>query len=209
MTMHDAAAATHPAGHEVVHHPGPGDRVLVFGYDTATELAPLNAQVAPDGRVVATKVPSAAVATDLASGDSNFDWIIANGVLPACDRAHLWQELMRLLKPGGWLRTVDVIFECPPDPRRHSAIPTLGIVGPALSEAAYAESLREAGLTEIAIGWRYVFDRTEVATLAGGEFLDVDSLVGWVWTACFLARRPHISKQPIGTRSNQRTGGLP
>lgn len=198
MTMQDAAAAIRPAEREVVHHPGPGDLVLVLGYDTADELAPLTAQVAPNGRVVASDAPSSEVAADLPIGDSTLDWVIANGVLPAHDRTHLWQEIVRVLKPGGRLRTVGIVIECLP-----------GIVGSALSEAEYAKSLRAAGLTEVAICWRYVFDRTEVATLAGAENLDVDSLVGCLWTACFLARRPHEREQPIGTHSKQQAGGLP
>ena len=59
--------------------------------------------------------------------------VIANGVLPADDRTHLWQEIVRVLKPGGSLRTVGVVIECMPDPRRHSANSTLGIAGSAVS----------------------------------------------------------------------------
>jgi ubiquinone/menaquinone biosynthesis C-methylase UbiE len=136
--------------------------------------------------------------------DASVDVIISNCVVNLSpDKAAVFREALRVLKPGGRIAVSDIVLRRPlPEPVQRAMALWTGCVAGALVEAAYQEQLANAGFEAIDIEPTQVYDRADIARMAGdliasGEVparLDVeatmDELDGAVMSAFIRARKP-------------------
>ncbi|HEV3006381.1 MAG TPA: arsenite methyltransferase [Pirellulales bacterium] len=82
---------------------------------------------------------------------SSVDCVISNCVINlAADKAAVFREIARVLKPGGRLAASDIALKQPlPDELLHDLSAYVGCIAGAISIEAYRDGLREAGLTHV------------------------------------------------------------
>ena len=144
--------------------------------------------------------------------DHSIDLVISNCVINLSpEKERVFSEIARVLKPGGRVRISDIVVERLP--RWVRSIPAVydSCVGGAISEAAYIAGLRKAGLDDVEVSERLIYDSRQVADLVLSELpgrwksvvraCRLTALVRWlarsvsgrVWSARFLARQPGTS----------------
>ena len=207
-----------------------GDDVVDLGSGAGIDLLLAAKIVGPEGRVIGVDMTDEMIlkaeANIAAAGLENVevrkgimeelplegasvDWVISNCVINLSpEKPRVFAEIARVLRPGGQMLVSDMITEdLPPELR---AIPTaysLCISG-AIGEEEYLAGLRAAGLTDVAVRERLVYDAAQIAgyvtsALGGsccggadeGHVADVvreraQSLEGKVWSAKIYARKP-------------------
>jgi arsenite methyltransferase len=134
------------------------------------------------------------------------DWVISNCVINLSpEKPRVFAEIARVLKPGGRMLVSDIVAEELPDEVRRSAALYSSCIGGAISEAEYLEGLRKAGLTDVDVRARLVYDASQLEGFAASELLEgactcafgeeqlgeaARSMVGKVWSAKVYARKP-------------------
>lgn len=107
---------------------------------------------------------------DLPVEDGSVDWVISNCVINLSPEKHrVFAEIVRVLKPGGRVLISDIVAEDLPaeiagDRRLYSSC-----LAGAIGEMAYVDGLREAGLIEVEIKDRLVYDASQIEALIGSE----------------------------------------
>lgn len=94
------------------------------------------------------------------------DLVISNCVInlsPEKDR--VFTELRRVLKPGGRFSISDIVAEPLPDWVREMRDLYSACIAGAIREEAYLKGLRAAGLEDVQVRDRLVYDRTQLTTL--------------------------------------------
>ena len=145
---------------------------------------------------------------DLPVVDESMDWVISNRAISRCpDKAKVFAEIHRVLKPGGRVSIADIVAEGIPEWVRACDSPGTAWVVRATSEQDYVAGLAEAGLTGIRDGGRYVYEASELAAMAGftgcgegGEAAAAEfakETVGGVWSTYFFARKPLRREEDI------------
>jgi SAM-dependent methyltransferase len=139
---------------------------------------------------------------------NSVDWVISNCVINLSpEKEKVFAEIARVLKPGGRMRVSDIVVEeLPEELRGNQALHNSCIAG-AISEADYLAGLRAAGLADVEVSNRLVYDAVQIEALAKSE-LDESSaccgaedaaglvekikqtLSGKVWSANVEARKP-------------------
>ncbi len=135
--------------------------------------------------------------------DASVDWVISNCVINlAPDKGAVFDEIHRVLRPGGRFSISDIVVEELPDELREYAVLRAACIGGAISEGEYVDGLRASGLEEVRVVERLVYEGEQIAALAkldeaselglpsnlGTELLP--RLTGKVWSAKFAGRRP-------------------
>ena len=142
-------------------------------------------------------------------------WVISNCVInlsPEKDR--VFAEIQRVLKPGGRISISDIVVQDLPewvehDPRLYSAC-----VAGAISEEEYVQGLRDAGLTDVQVTDRIVYDSEQVSAFVISELAEdagdssgcacacggsadarlaediSEDVTGRIWSARIEARKP-------------------
>lgn len=205
----------------------PGQTVLDLGSGAGIDLILAARKVGPAGRVIGVDMTDAMIERArqniAAAGFSNIeirkgiiealpveagsvDWVISNCVINLSpEKERVFAEIARVLAPGGRMRVSDVVAnELPEAVRRNASLYSSCIAG-AISEAAYVEGLRRAGLSDVNVVERFVYDASQLRALAvveaeqqvvtlGAGPVDlgalVDSVVGKVWSMIVTARKP-------------------
>lgn len=215
-----------------------GEVVLDLGSGAGIDLLLAAKRVGPSGRVIGVDMTdvmieraraNAAAAgfdtievrqgiiEDLPVESGTVDVVISNCVInlsPEKDR--VFAEIARVLKPGGRLRVSDIVVEQLPAWVRESPELYASCIGGAISEDSYIEGLRAAGLENVEVAERLVYDGAQLEALVTSEIVDTlegadgcgcgcaagvlpegisleqafDELKGKVWSAVFLARQP-------------------
>jgi SAM-dependent methyltransferase len=208
----------------------PGQTVLDLGSGAGIDILLAARKVGPSGRAIGVDMTDEMLAkareTIAASGLTNVevrkgiieelpvesasvDWVISNCVInlsPEKDR--VFAEIARVLRPGGAMLVSDIVAEeLPPEVRASRALYSSCLAG-ALSERDYLEGLRRAGLVEVEVRDRLVYDPEQIAAFIGSELKDLVSccgggaitaelarswssrLAGKVWSAKVFARKP-------------------
>ncbi len=217
----NSAAASYGCGSPVaISDLQPGDVVLDLGCGAGPDLLWAAAEVGPTGRVLGVDVSDEmierarlnvaasgfdnvevrnGIVEDLPVADESIDWVISNCVINLSpDKPRVFAEIARVLKPGGRMRVADVVADDLPESVRCDLGLYASCIGGAITEHDYVSGLRDAGLTDIALGGRYVYDRDQLAAIAAAEAqtLPVDSirvadeLVGRVWSVHISATKP-------------------
>ena len=129
---------------------------------------------------------------------NSVDWVISNCVINLSpEKNKVFAEISRVLKPGGRMRVSDlVVSELPEWARRDQALYCSCIAG-AIGEEAYLDGLRQAGLNEVRVVERQVYNAGQIAALIGSEVEGpqgraaemAESLAGKVWSALVTGRK--------------------
>jgi len=129
--------------------------------------------------------------------------VISNCVINLSpSKPRVFTEIARVLKPGGRVEVADIVAEDLPEWIRHRDDLYDSCVAGAISEAAYVADLRAAGLIDVSVGGRYVYDRNQLGGIASGALASctettqvVDAVVGRVWSVHFSACKPRHRKE--------------
>jgi SAM-dependent methyltransferase len=200
----------------------PGETVIGLSSGAGLDLLLAARKVGPSGRIIGVdrdgvlleRARSNAAAAgfdnvevrrgsseELPVADGLADWVISNRVISRCkDKAKVFAEIHRVLKPGGRVRLADILAEGLPKYVRSGAPPGASCVAHAMSEQEFIAGLADAGLTDIRDGGRYVYEEAQLAAIVGytgcGENTEPGAVdfageaVGGVWSAYFFARKP-------------------
>ena len=206
----------------------PNDVVLDLGCGTGCDLLLAAEKVGPSGRVIGVDMSDTMLARaranvgaagldnidlrrgiieDLPVANCSVDWVMSNCVINLSPNKPLvFEEIARVLRPGGRMLVAEILAEDLPDwVRRSDRLHDACVTG-AISEAEYVNGLRDAGLTDVTVGDRYVFDMEQLVSFASGPPTTcseatrlADALVGRIWSAYLFARKP---EQPRTTAAS-------
>ena len=211
---------------------GEGEVVLDLGSGAGIDLLIAAKKVGPAGRAIGIDMTDEMIAKardnigaaglenvevrkgiieDLPVESSSVDWVISNCVINLSpEKPRVFAEIARVLKPGGRMLVSDIVVRKLPDVvRRNQALYSSCISG-AISEEAYLDGLRAAGLADAEVRDRMVYDAAQLAGLIHSELPDnaaetaccgssfegstVDELAasmeGDIWSAMIYARKP-------------------
>jgi arsenite methyltransferase len=183
---------------------GPTGRVI--GVDMTDEMiSRARANIAAAG--LANVEVRRGVIEELPIGSGTVDWVISNCVINLSpEKARVFREIARVLKPGGRMLVSDIMVTDLPEWARQSAVLYSSCIGGSISEEAYLDGLRAAGLDQVEVRERLVYDGPQLLALAGGELEGVsrcccgtsgaetaakvaEALAGKIWSAKVHARR--------------------
>jgi SAM-dependent methyltransferase len=130
------------------------------------------------------------------------DLVISNCVInlsPEKDR--VFAEIARILKPGGRMAVSDIVATDLPQWVRDGAAAYSACIAGAISEGAYVRGLEQAGLTDVEVTDRVVFDADQILALAAGDpstcsLLDeprarsiAEAVAGKVWSVSVVGKK--------------------
>ena len=209
-----------------------GDTVLDLGSGAGIDILLAADRVGPNGLVIGVdmtdemieranhNIEEAGVANvevrkglieKLPVEDESIDWVISNCVInlsPQKDR--VFAEIARVLKPGGRMLVSDIVVENLPQVLRDHEFLYSGCVAAAISESEYVAGLKAAGLENVAVKQRVLYDSKQLESAIDDELDAVqkesghccgpkgcvephdvaESLVGGIWSCQFSARKP-------------------
>ncbi len=115
---------------------------------------------------------------DLPVESSSVDWVISNCVINLSpEKAKVFKEIFRVLKPGGRMRIADIVVkELPPELRNHQGLYNSCVAG-AVSEEEYLAGLAEQGLTGIKVEARMVYDAAQLTAIFADQQAGLIGLV--------------------------------
>lgn len=186
-------------------HVGPSGRAI--GVDMTDEMiarANENIAAAGLGNVEVRK----GIIEKLPVENASVDWVISNCVINLSPEKHrVFAEIARVLRPGGRVRISDIVAESLPEAVRSNDALYGSCLAGAISEADYVAGLRAAGLKDVEVTERIVYDAAQLRAFVSSETsgsgccgsvvglgMPVDDLIasldGKVWSARFHARKP-------------------
>ena len=209
-----------------------GDTVLDLGSGAGVDLLIAARKVGPEGRAIGIDMTGEMIAKareniaaaglknaevrkgiieDLPVESSSVDWVVSNCVInlsPEKDR--VCAEIARVLKPGGRMRVSDIVVEHLPEWVRRSAALHTACVAGAVSEGEYVRGLSAAGIEDVEVRERLVYDESQLKGFIETDLAEADrqvrnwvasvgeeaaaraaeSLVGKVWSALIYGRKP-------------------
>ncbi len=142
------------------------------------------------------------------------DLVISNCVINLSpDKPRVFAEIARVLKPGGRMMISDIVVDDLPEWVRKNERLYSSCVAGAISEEAYLDGLRQAGLEKVEVRERLVYDADQLAEFIRSELPDADGgsccggggegqmddktvqeittqMVGKVWSAKVYAEKP-------------------
>ena len=133
--------------------------------------------------------------------DGSVDWVISNCVINLSPEKDLvFNEIARVLKPGGRFAISDIVAEEVPDQVRDQAEVYSACIGGAISEAEYEAGLKSAGLSEVEVAERIVYEASQLREMIGAASRDtgsagtdlardIEAITGKVWSAKFRGRK--------------------
>ncbi len=189
-------------------HVGPGGRVI--GVDMTDEMLDRARRNIAESGLTNVEVRKGII-EDLPVESGTVDWVISNCVInlsPEKDR--VFAEITRALKPGGRMLVSDIVVEELPDELRANEALYHGCIGGAISESSYLDGLRRAGLEDVEVRHRFVYDAVQLEYLLGKGLHGDDggsccgvgpddaadahvvagTLAGKIWSVQVFARKP-------------------
>lgn len=135
--------------------------------------------------------------------DLSVDWVISNCVINLSpDKPAVFGEIARILRPGGRISISDIVAQELPEPVRQSRDAWTGCLAGAISEEAYVKGLEAAGLRDVRVTTRTVYDASQLKGLFAssccgigeGSGQDASALseaaAGKIWSARFEGVKP-------------------
>ncbi|MBW2703255.1 MAG: methyltransferase domain-containing protein [Deltaproteobacteria bacterium] len=168
-----------------------GEVVLDLGCGAGMDLLIAAEKVGPTGRVIGVDMTEAMLAVarknleaagvenvELRAGtiehlpveDGSVDWVISNCVINLSpDKPRVFVEIARVLKSDGRISISDMVAEGLPDWAQEDKELYGACVAGAVSEADYLDGLSRAGLEDLSVVQRLIFEGPQLELLSGGE----------------------------------------
>ncbi len=178
-----------------------GPEGKVIGVDMTDDMIDMARRNAADAGVEQIEVRKGLI-ENLPVEDSSVDWVISNCVINLSpDKPAVFHEIYRVMKPGARFSISDIVVSELPDWIRESAAAWSACVAGAISEEEYLQGLRSAGLEDVEVTERLVYDASQLRAILMEDIpgLDLDCDVidgllaenaGNVWSAKFSGRKP-------------------
>jgi arsenite methyltransferase len=146
---------------------GPGGRVI--GIDMTDEMiAKAKVNIAESG--LSNVEVRKGIIEELPVESSSVDWVISNCVINLSpDKPKVFAEVARVLRPGGRMLVSDIVVEDMPPWLRQNALLYSSCVAGAISESEYLEGLRAAGMTDVKVVGRIVYEGSQLKALVDSE----------------------------------------
>lgn len=164
-----------------------GETILDLGSGAGFDLLIAAEKVGPAGKVIGVDMTEAMIdrarenikaagadnieiryglIEELPVDTGSVDWVISNCVINLSpEKPKVFKEISRVLKPGGRMRISDIVVdELPKELRQHQGLYNSCIAG-AVSEDEYLTGLREAGLSEIKVEERFVYEAAQIKAI--------------------------------------------
>lgn len=157
----------------------PGETVLDLGSGAGLDLLVAAEKVGSEGRVIGIDMTTEMIATawrniadspyrnvevrqgiieNLPVEDASVDRVISNCVINLSpEKERVFSEIARVLRPGGRFSISDIVVDNLPDQLKTDDVLYNSCIAGAISEEAYLEGLRGAGLTELDVSTRYTY----------------------------------------------------
>jgi len=139
--------------------------------------------------------------------DASVDAVTSNCVFNLVpDKAAVFREVARVLKPGGRLVVSDIVLDRPlPGPLANDLLAWVGCVAGAELRTAYFAKLADAGLTELEVVKDVDYAQTlldtapdEAQALLGRFGMRAEDVLGAVRSITYRAKRPAATKSCCG-----------
>jgi len=166
-----------------------GETVLDLGSGAGIDLLIAAKLVGPRGRVIGVDMTSEMIerarANAAAAGltnvevregiiealpveDASVDLVISNCVINLSpEKARVFREIHRVLRPGGRFSISDIVAEPMPSWMKEENLLYSACISGAIPEASYLAGLREAGLVDVAVREGLVYGASEIKALLG------------------------------------------
>jgi len=170
---------------------GEGEVVLDLGSGAGIDILLAARKVGPAGRVIGIDMTDEMIAKareairaagmtnvevrkgiieDLPVEDGSVDWVISNCVINLSpEKPRVFAEIARVLKPGGRMLVSDIVAKDLPGWIKQSAALYSSCVAGAISEEEYLDGLRAAGLRDVEVTGRLVYDASQLEALLDSE----------------------------------------
>jgi len=138
--------------------------------------------------------------------DASVDWVISNCVINLSpDKPAVFREIARVLRPAGRISISDIVADELPEAIRQSRDAWTGCLAGAISEVDYVRGLTEAGLRDVRVTARVVYDAAQLRGLFAssccgiGSDADCDAAqlaevaAGKIWSARFEGVKPYAA----------------
>jgi SAM-dependent methyltransferase len=177
-----------------------GDVVLDLGSGAGMDLLLASRKVGPGGRVIGVDMTDAMIekarANIAAAGADNVevrkgyiealpvesgsvDWVISNCVINLSpEKGKVFTEIARVLKPGGQILISDLVVEDLEEWVRKDPGLYNSCVGGAISEREYLAGLERAGLSEVAVRDRLIYDAARLESFVESEITEAPAEAG-------------------------------
>jgi arsenite methyltransferase len=200
----------------------PGETVVDLGSGPGLDLILAARRVGPTGLVIGVDMTDAMIEearrNAARAGFSNIevrkglienlpvaagsvDWVISNCVINLSpEKPRVFAEIARVLRPGGRFRISDIVVESLPDWIRANAAAYAACVAGAIPEREYVAGLERAGLVDVEVESRLVYNAAQIRSLVDHD-LDryglapeaisgaLEEVAGKVWSAYFTGRK--------------------
>lgn len=176
-----------------------GDTGKVFGIDMTAEMIEKARANAIEGKYSQVEF-RLGEAEAMPVEDESIDWVISNCVINLSpDKPKVFKEIARVLKPGGQFSISDIVLgDELPEWIANNIYAWTGCVAGAIKETEYLLGLQEAGLNELAVQTRNVYDKSMIKGFVGNydfpiEAVRVDELLdriaGNIWSAKIYGKK--------------------
>ena len=191
-----AAASSFGCGNPLaVHGVELGQTVLDLGSGAGLDLLLAAKRVGETGRVIGVDMTDAmievaerhlaeagvtwgeirkGVIEQLPVDDHSVDWVISNCVINLSpEKDAVFREIARVLRPGGRFSISDIVAEDLPEQIVSHAAAHAACVAGAISQADYVAGLEAAGLRDIEVVDRLVYDAAQLRAMVASDLQDL------------------------------------
>lgn len=206
-----------------------GDTVLDLGSGAGIDLLIAARKVGPSGKVIGIDMTDEMIAKaneniavskltniqvrkgiieELPVDSASVDWVISNCVINLSpEKYKVFKEIARVLRSGGMMSVSDIVAEELPDEIKNNKALHSSCMSGAISEKEYVAGLKDAGLTDVTVVNRLVYDASQLRGFIGSELKDAhtssdschqltpladkwaDKLQGKVWSIKITAKK--------------------
>jgi SAM-dependent methyltransferase len=188
----------------------PGDVVLDLGSGAGIDLLLAAKKAGRSGKVIGVDMTDAmirkareniaaaglsnievreGIIEDLPVDDASVDWVISNCVINLSpEKPRVFAEIARVLKPGGRMLVSDIVAEDLPEEIAGNRSLYSSCLAGAIGEEAYLDGLRAAGLVDVEVKDRFVYDLAQIEAFIGSELQEAG-------TCCCGGSRDALAKE--------------